>query len=99
MLTGIPQGRLTKNKETKALPGWTWFPGEDDWEDGFACLESYVQLAGDSRVPQSYCDRDGFSLGWWVARQRGAYKQGTLEEERARRLELLPGWVWDARRT
>jgi hypothetical protein len=40
---------------------------------------------------------DGFRLGDWVRHQRAAYRRGALAPERARRLEKLRGWMWDAR--
>ncbi|MBV8941939.1 MAG: helicase associated domain-containing protein [Solirubrobacterales bacterium] len=49
------------------------------------------------RRGQSYRDCDGFRLGGWVSKQRQFRQQGTLVDDRARRLESLPGWVWDAR--
>lgn len=36
-------------------------------------------------------------LGSWVARHRSENARGTVPAERVRRLEALPGWVWDAR--
>ena len=91
------QGSLEKERRTRldALPGWTWDPVEDAWEDGFARLQNLVQREGDSRVPVAYRDDAGFTLGQWVASQRQLYRQGTLEDERRRRLEALPGWTWN----
>lgn len=43
----------------------------------------------------TYRDGSGFRLGQWVGVQRRGYQQGTLEEERARRLEALSGWTWN----
>ncbi|MBO0728377.1 MAG: Helicase associated domain protein [Acidimicrobiaceae bacterium] len=93
------QGTLDEERRSRleALPGWTWNPLEDDWEEGFARLQSYVNGEGHSRVPHAYGDRDGSRLGLWVGVQRSEYRQGTLDEERRRRLEAVPGWTWDPR--
>ena len=36
-------------------------------------------------------------IGIWVTRQRRSYAGGTLDADRARRLEALPKWTWKAR--
>ena len=76
------------------LPGWTWNPGADQWEEGFRRLQDYVKRHGDARVPHSYTV-DGYKLGAWVNKQRDTYAKGTLDADRQRRLQDLPGWTWD----
>jgi hypothetical protein len=77
------------------VPGWTWNPVADQWEEGFSHLLQYVERHGDARVPQSY-SVDGYQLGEWVARQRRMYAKGLLDADRERRLQALPGWTWKA---
>jgi superfamily II DNA or RNA helicase len=84
-----------RQRRLEALPEWTWTPLEDDWEDGFTHLQSYVQREGHTRVPAVYRAGEDFRLGQWVAVQRKAHQRGTLGEERRRRLAALPGWSWD----
>jgi hypothetical protein len=55
----------------------------------------YVKRHGDARVPQSYTV-DGYRLGAWVSHQRQSHKKGTLDPDRERRLQDLPGWIWKA---
>ena len=92
-------GNLAKDRVARleSVPGWTWVPHEAGWEKGFAHLERFVEREGHSRVPSGHRDDSGFRLGDWVAKQRGSRGRGQLSTERIRRLEVLPGWVWDQR--
>ena len=83
-----------RQRRLEELPGWTWDPIADQWEEGFSRLLHYVERHGDARVPQSYTV-DGYRLGQWVNAQRGKHAKGTLDADRQRRLEELPGWTWD----
>ncbi|MGK5533994.1 Helicase associated domain protein [Streptomyces sp. URMC 129] len=66
-----------------------------DWERGFAALRAYAKRTGHARVPFSH--REGpYPLGQWTADQRKTYAAGTMNGQRARRLEKL-GMVWDER--
>ena len=44
------------------VPGWTWDPFADQWEEGFSQLQHYVESNGDARVSRKY-SIDGTS---WV---------------------------------
>jgi Helicase associated domain len=46
-------------------------------------------------VPKSYTV-DGYPLGQWVRDQRNFHSKGTLDADRERRPQDLPGWTWDA---
>lgn len=76
------------------LPGWTWDPFADQWEEGFSRLLEYVERHGDSLVLQSYEDDDGYQLGNWVSMQRVNHARRTLDADRQRRLLSLIGWSW-----
>ena len=82
-------------RQLQELPGWTWDPYADQWEGGFNRLLQYVERHGDARVPRSYTV-DGYRLGTWITVQRRDYSNGTLDADRRRRLQNLPGWAWDA---
>jgi hypothetical protein len=81
--------------------GWVWNELDNTWETYFQCLESYVKTHGKAAVSQGE-NHNGLALGTWVARQRRIKKgnaSGKLTSEQVRRLESLPGWLWDASKT
>jgi hypothetical protein len=85
-------------KRLEALPGWSWDPGAEVWEEHYTQLLDFVTEYGTSRVPQT-CLVGGFRLGGWVQKQRTNYAAGKLTEDRQRRLEKLPEWRWSRRDT
>jgi len=78
----------------EALPGWSWNPFNDRWEQAYAALVKFTEREGNARVPNSHIE-DGLRLGKWVTHQRS--KRDELSSEQRKRLESLPGWNWDAR--
>jgi Helicase associated domain len=84
-----------RQRRLEDVPGWTWDPFADQWEEGFSRLLDYVKRNGNARVPTSYTI-EGYKLGVWVQTQRRKHSKGTLDADRIRRLEELPGWIWDA---
>ncbi|AQT81508.1 helicase [Mycolicibacterium litorale] len=84
-------------RRLETLSGWRWERDlkAEKWEDGFRHLEEYIGQNGDSRVPDGY-QRDGYNLGTWVQKQRSIYQRGSLSPVYARRLEALPGWLWES---
>ena len=65
------------------------------WEEDFRRLLYYVERNGHARVPKSYTV-DGYKLGVWVMQQHVDHTKGTLDADRQRRLQELPGWTWRA---
>lgn len=93
--------KLSKHHEQRfrGLPGWAPISKkEQNWEDAFGRLTAFVAEHGHARVPGSYRDADGFTLGAWVGKQRQYQRSGRLLARRAHRLSLLKGWAWAARR-
>jgi hypothetical protein len=84
-----------RRRRLEALSGWSWNPHDDAWERGFTHLTIFAEREGHGRVYRAHRE-NGFPLGSWVSTQRHAYQHGTLEEDRVRRLESLPGWTWRA---
>jgi len=87
---------LERTEQLEALPGWTWDVLTIQWEEGFSNLMAFVEREGQARVPDDHTE-SGRKLGKWVGKQRSAFKSGRLSDERRRRLEAIPGWVWRGR--
>lgn len=87
--------RDDRARRLEAVPGWTWDPGADRWEEAFGRLTEYTDHHGHARVPQSYTV-DGCQLGHWVHKQRRTFARGAMDPGRARRLEVVPGWAWQS---
>ena len=95
------QGKLSdeRAKRLTEVSGWEWSPLDADWNKGYACLQRFAAAEGHARVPSNRVEEDGYRLGGWVIKQRARRNDGRLSDERAERLEALPGWVWAANRT
>ena len=78
----------------RGLPGWTWDPHGEDWQEAIAHLRAYSEREGHARVPRAHVE-DGFPLGHWVNTRRAWHRRGRLSAARQRELERVPGWVWD----
>ena len=78
----------------ESMPGWSWDPHADKWEEGFYHLKAYAEREEHCRMGQTYKANDGYQLGRWLSKQRS--KKKTMPLERRQRLEALPGWSWDA---
>jgi len=89
-------GRLLPQRQAAlaAVPGWSWEPRDDDFEDGLSVLRRFVKREGHARVPDEHREA-GFNLGDWVRGRRREHRTGTLSTKRRRIVENLPGWTWD----
>ncbi|MGA2915609.1 MAG: Helicase associated domain protein [Sedimentisphaerales bacterium] len=99
------QGKLSieRQKALEQLKGWTWTIDKKGikktWTEGFEYLRQYIDVKGSSLVPVNYISQDGFKLGNWIAHQRSFYRKGKLSVERQKKLEELPGWIWNIQET
>lgn len=78
----------------ESLPGWSWEPENQQWDNAFDHLRRVVDRTGNPNILQSHRENN-FRLGTWVNKQRGRFRRGTLEPERIRQLESLRGWSWE----
>jgi len=83
-----------RRQRLEALPGWSWDPFSDQWEEGFSHLNQFSDREGHCRVSVYYKTSDGYRLGAWLGRQRA--NKDTMDPDRRQRLEALPGWSWNA---
>ncbi len=82
-----------RKKKLEEVPGWTWDPVEDLWNNGYEELLCFIKVHGSSIVPNRYVTQGGFKLGEWVLSQRR--KVSTLSKSRVEKLIELPKWTWD----
>lgn len=61
------------------------------WDNTFSELELFVAQYGHARPALRT------RLGQWCERQRTAYRNKMLTDDRAQRLRTLPGWTWNLR--
>jgi len=86
------RGSLSKNKIRKFnFLNFVWDPKEEEWDLMYNHLLQFQKREGHVRVPDKY-QKDGFSLGTWVGRQRK--KMSSLSAPKIERLNLI-GFVWD----
>lgn len=76
------------------LPGWSWDPVDDFWEERFALLQEYATEFGHASPSNNEVYR-GENLGRFVGTQRYRFNRGQLPPERALRLEGLTKWAWN----
>jgi len=88
------RGTLSNSLITRleSIPGWSWDPFDDDWEENYELLVRWKRLHGHCK-PKTNEEFHGNNLGSWVHVQSQNYKRGTLSKPRAERLDSL-GLEW-----
>lgn len=90
-------------RRLESLPDWYWDLTDAAWADSFSVLRAfaaaYGTVAENATGPSvfeglSAARADGRRLGFWLAAQRQAHRDGLLDPGRAAQLESLPGWTW-----
>jgi len=85
------------------LPGWAWDPSEGIWQRSAEQAERAAAAAGPAGLAQApdgpsvfdgWKDALNLPLGHWAAEQRQLWRDDMLADDRADRLEKIPGWDW-----
>lgn len=94
---------LDRAERLERIPGWYWDRDDALWEDTFSLLAAFTDAHGsaaeNSTMPSVFTGLHSAGsprrrLGVWLAAQRQAYRDGTLDPRRADRLTALPDWTW-----
>lgn len=75
------------------VPGWSWQPKADAWQDGYDAAVAFTAREGHACVPRGHMEGN-YPAGAWVGEQRDRHRRGVLEPDRTQALESLPGWSW-----
>jgi superfamily II DNA or RNA helicase len=89
-------GRLSAELAIRleSLRGWTWNPLDGIWESSYEKLLAFTDEFKHASVPVSTDDPELKELSGWISRQRQSHRQKTLDEQKIKLLESLPGWSW-----
>ena len=91
------KGKLSK-KRIKRLDDIGFIFVKDDvrkvvWNKRFQKTLKYMKETGNANCSNDYKTKDGYPLGRWQQDQKDNYKNGTLSEERIKKLESI-GFIW-----
>jgi superfamily II DNA or RNA helicase len=78
------------------LPGWSWDPNVEQWEQRYEALQAFAAREGHAEVPKRHAEA-GVTLGTWVQHLRTDYRTGELSAERIVMIEQIPGWTWNTK--
>jgi hypothetical protein len=79
----------------EGLPGWTWDPLSDTWNQRFATVQAFHNKH--NRWPAFGSSGEEGVLAKWIDTQRTVRKNGKMLSDRVERLESITGWVWLSR--
>jgi hypothetical protein len=80
--------------------GWAWSINDAFWIENYELLKQYVTKQSLSELTHKTEITKGgvtYKIGEWASNQRKRYKNKKMEDDKARLLEELEGWVWDAK--
>jgi superfamily II DNA or RNA helicase len=81
----------SKVKALESLPGWSWDPKEDDWQNAFRVFSSNPDISFAGREGRTIVI-DGIGIGAWLRTQRLNFDKLSPEKQAA--LRACPNWVW-----
>ncbi len=89
-------GRLSEERThiLESLPGWSWSMVET-WEAEYERARKLLDQIPIADIRQTHVTPDGFKLGRWINCQRMYRLRGSLSDEQIRKVEKIPGWVWN----
>ena len=76
-----------------AIPGYTWAPLDDAWDDKVDDYTRFVASSG-RRPSRRSSDMQERSLATWAANQRTRNRQGLLPKHRVDDLINIDLWIW-----
>ena len=75
---------------------------QEKWSRNVTALKDFVEKHGHANVPSAFsasaADGKELFLGPWVSKIRSQYRSGKILPHRARELEAISGWHWEASR-
>lgn len=94
-------GNLTQRQiqTLEQLPNWEWNPRDSEWEATYESVADLLKENNGAFPSPKSDDSETARRARWVRAQKVLYQGGHLSEDRARRLEQLPGWDWEMRKT
>jgi len=91
--TYYSKGKLSSAKiEKLEAVGMIWDLREMVWESNYVLAKEYFSIHGNLRISRNYVVND-IKLGIWIENQKRAHKEGSLTNDRIKRLEAI-GIVW-----
>lgn len=86
--------RLSSERKAalEALPGWSWSPFEEKWQEKYDVVARELLKNGDLLFPD-LAEPEKSQVREWLASQR-KHRFTRLSENQRISLEKLPGWAW-----
>ncbi|MFN0248645.1 MAG: helicase associated domain-containing protein [Kofleriaceae bacterium] len=81
----------------EAIPGWSWEPAEEHYEDRLRALREHVERHGWDGFRLETIDRHGNRLGRWATHVRVLHRSGRLPQWVQKELDAIEGWTWEPR--
>ena len=60
----------SRSQRLESLPGWTWDPYADVWDENYRRLAQIAEKTGTCAILQGFVTSDNVALGTWVTTQR-----------------------------